>query len=686
MLMESSRRIAVIMFTDIVSYTSMMSRDENAAMKILEQNRRLHHQYVSQYAGQLLKEMGDGLLISFPSSSDALRCGGLLCSQAKASGYELRIGIHLGEVLFQDNDVFGDGVNIASRVEGMAVPGSVLFTEKIYDDVRNKPELPTTFLGTFQLKNVEKSTRIYALALPGLSVPKLEKEQSYSKSVGLLRGKRKVSIITGVVMLIAVFGVLFWPKESDQNRDAGIEDSTISIAAIPFSNISGESESDFLGFALVDQVISSLSYLRNIVVRPSSSIRKYEDQVVDPEIVSRELDVRYLLMGHYVKNQDSIRLNLELIDSRQNQVLWRESIEEQMEDAFRMQNKVANRVIEGLRVQLSSEEQSRMEKDTPDDPLAYEYYLKSLSYPQNVEGNRLARSMLTKSIELDSTFAPAYDELGNRIYQLARYTIEENSGEVIQQAIDAHHAALRLNPEHLGALRNLSFIQTEVDQKDQALELARRMVQINPNNSQGHFALCYVCRYTGMIDEAIESMERGMRIASRDRQFRSAGVTYNLAGRYSNALASLQFDDGSGFAEGWKGVTYIRLGDTAKAILELEMAAKKDPGGIFELWSASMTAGLKGSHNGWIEKIREVEEDIQDPESIYSWSMNNIVLGDFDFALALIDKAVDKGYYPYTFFLIDPILDPIREDSRFKRILEKAKIKHEAFKQRHFPD
>jgi adenylate cyclase len=159
--MPSSRRLAVIMFTDIVGYTALMGKNEQLAFNVLEQNRAIQRPLIEKYQGKWLKEMGDGVLATFPGTTDALNCAKEIIIAAKSRDIGLRIGIHLGEVVFQNNDVFGDGVNVAARVESIAVPGSVLMTEKVYDDIRNKPDVDAVALGKYALKNVSKPYHKY---------------------------------------------------------------------------------------------------------------------------------------------------------------------------------------------------------------------------------------------------------------------------------------------------------------------------------------------------------------------------------------------------------------------------------------------------------------------------------------------------------------------------------------------
>jgi TolB-like protein len=488
-----------------------------------------------------------------------------------------------------------------------------------------------------------------------------------------------------IILLLLIVGAqqIFFNK--DDSAGVFTPGDAITLAAIPFSNISQEAEIDFLGFALVDQVISSLSYLKNVTIRPSSSIRQYGEETALPQEIGEALDVRFVLMGHYVKNNNVVRLNIELIDVEKNKVLWTGSVQEEMSDIFKFQDAVAQKVIEGLEIQFSQDERSRMLKDVPDDPLAYEYYLKSLDLPYSIEGSQLAVDMLKKAARLDSNFAPVFYEIGTRTQGLASYAPIEDRSFYMEKAIDALEYALELNDGFLNALGSLAVLRTELNQKDQALVLARRMVSLNANNAYGHFALGYIYRYTGMLDEAVKEMEIAVRLDPKDRQFRSIAITYNLVGEYEKAIASLkEYADGSGFAENWLGVTYLKMGNTEKARMWLSQAWKTDSVGSFGLLSGSRLAYIDGNTKEWVDPIRQVQETIVDPESLYIWSLISVLLEDNEHGLKILNKAVDKGYYPYRAFEINPFLDTVKDDPEFQRIVDKAKAKHEAFKAKHF--
>ncbi len=685
--MRSDRRLAAIMFTDIVGYTAMMGSDEARAFQVLELNRKLQRPLIERYRGQWLKEMGDGILASFPSTTEALSCAKDIVSAARDADITLRVGIHLGEVVFQNGDVFGDGVNIAARVESLAVPDSVLFTGKVYSDIVNKPEFEAKQLGSIRLKNVPKAIEIYALVADGLAVPELTALQTARTPRRALGAQTKKGVILAIsLLLLTVLGWRFLPWSADDSSPSvGTTPELITLAALPFSNISQEAEIDFLGFALVDQVINALAYLQNVSVRPSSSIRKYVKEVIDPQKVGDDLAVQYVLMGHYMKNQGMVRLNLELIDVDENNVQWRGTVQEEMTDIFHLQDMVADKVIDGLEIQFTPSERDRMVKDVPRSPLSYEYYLKAVDYPLSVDGSELAIDMLYQAIELDSTYAPAYNELGMRLKQLARYRQGDNRSALIGEAEVAMQHALRLNGGLLTALGNLAMIKTELNEKTEAVAFARKMLDLNPNNANAHFVLGYIYRYAGMLDEAIRQVDRAVAIDPNDRLFRSGGLAYLLSGRYHEAVQFFKrYEDGSGFSAGWQGTAYMMMGDEDKAIEMLEKAWQIDSLNTLGLWAGSKLAYLNGQTEGWIPRIRQIEEKVNDPESIYAWLVVNIMLGDYDYGLELLAKAVDLGYFPHRTFEIDPALDPIRERPEFRSIVERAKRKHEAFKERHF--
>ncbi len=686
---NSNRRLSAILFADIQGYTKMMQKSESNALKVLRRYQDALSNLTQQYNGEIVKNYGDGSICLFKSAAESVLCAiDLQVELRKEPKVPLRIGLHEGDVVFSHNDVYGNAINIASRLESMGVAGNILLSNTLAQKVENQDRIILQSLGSFNFKNIKAPIEVHAVKNEGFVIPDRNKLKGKFEEKRFIVSNPIFKVLLALVLILLIFflGKQLIPKNSKHGMNDTPSFEMVSLAALPFSNISNDTEIDFLGYAMVDQVISSLSYLQNIAIRPSSSIRKYSNDITDPHEVAEELSVQYVLMGTYGNYADSLRLNLQLIDIVGNKVLWTGTVQEEMNDIFKLQDIVAKKVIDGLEIEFFQDERKRMVKDAPDNPLAYEYYLKSISAPYSVEGNQLAIGLLKKAMGLDSTYAPIFAELGNRLHFAANYTIMDTRYTEIERAIHYLEKALEINNESLPALGFLSTLNTELNELDKALTISRRILEINPNNALGHFSLGYIYRYVGMINEAAVEMAKAVSIDPKDSQFRSIALTYNMTGQYDDALKSLYHDDGSGFTESWRGMTYIRMNSFDKARPELQKALDIDPESTLGKWCRPMLSYVNGEI--WNDKMKHetlaIQETIEDPEAIYLWSLLNVMHQDYDGFLSLYEKAIDLGYYPYPSFLIDPLLDPMRDNIEFQRITQKAKRKHEAFKERHF--
>ena len=268
----------------------------------------------------------------------------------------------------------------------------------------------------------------------------------------------------------------------NQFRTPGFEDKSQAliknglsgaIAVLPLLNNKPGSESEYFGFAIADQIIGELNYLKNINVRSSSSVRQYANMIVDQKKIKEELNVDYILVGNYLKEANRIRLNVELIELETNQMIWRsDKIEVDYINTFELQDIVAKKVVNGLNIKFSPNEFNRMNKDIPNDPLAYEYYLRSISYPLTSIGDELAIEMINKSISLDSLYAPAFSELGFRTQRLAHF--EMKSKESFSEAEKYYLKALRINPDLLSALGYLADFIQNLQKQRKRFELLKR--------------------------------------------------------------------------------------------------------------------------------------------------------------------------------------------------------------------
>ena len=295
----STRKLAAIMFTDMVGYTAMMGRDEEAALMFLHKNRTIHKPIIERHNGEWLKEMGDGTLASFHSSSEAVRCAGAIQEAANKEGITLRIGIHMGEVLFEDNDVFGDGVNIASRIEAMVPSGRIWVSEAVHKSVRNKKGIETTFVREAQLKNVNQPVRIYEA-----KVGSLEVAGKPAKSLELAKTNRRKGILTVAailsILVVGYFGTSYFkgtPKADEQSVEK-------SIAVLPFRNMSENPDNQHFCDGLMNRIVNNLSKISDLRVIPRTSVEQFRNNPPTAFEIGKKLDVNYILEGSVLRFED----------------------------------------------------------------------------------------------------------------------------------------------------------------------------------------------------------------------------------------------------------------------------------------------------------------------------------------------------------------------------------------------
>jgi serine/threonine protein kinase/tetratricopeptide (TPR) repeat protein len=514
------------------------------------------------------------------------------------------------------------------------------------------------------------------------------KEES-PKAIGLKSLKQKIIFGAAIlILLVAIVSSIKYLQHDNQQKELATASQAKSqlerLAILPFVNLKSDPETDFLGYALADQIIGALAYVRNISVRPSSAVRKYQNEIPDIATAGHKLQVDYVLTGNYLKQENLVRLNVELVNVNTNELIWREPIEVKYEDAFTLQDIVSKKVLEGLQLQFTSAEQKHIQSDVPQNPLAYEYYLKGISYPYTTQTNQLAVEMLEKSIELDSTFAPAFEALGSRYHRLANYKF--GGIRQVELAEKYLHKASSLNPDLLSALGSLALIYTETSKTEEAVELIRKMLKINPNNPEAHFSLGYVYRYVGMSGESEREYDIAISL-DPNKRFRSAGITYMYLGKYDKAIQGFDLDPESPYSLSWKGQAYMRQDQQDLALEYLNRAIALDPNSTHGYWAGGMKAFLEGNN---IEGIRlsKLWEDKNPTDSEVWYNLSNMygLLGDKKSCINALKNAVNGGYYNYPFMLKDYFFNSVRDEPEFKEVLTLAEEKHQAFKKKFFSE
>ncbi|NNF21769.1 MAG: helix-turn-helix domain-containing protein, partial [Saprospiraceae bacterium] len=422
-LVNPSRQLVAIMFTDIQGYTALMQKDEEKAMQMRSRHRQIFNSTTEKYQGRILQYYGDGTLSTFHSAIDAVNCA----IQMQRSFLEdpeipVRIGIHSGDIILKDDDIIGDGVNVASRIESLAVSGSILISGKVYDEVKNQTDINTVSLGPFHLKNVGKPIEIFSIANPGLVVPRRENIEGKldSEVTSLNEPVARKSwtswlpwIITAAFALLALYIINSNDMVKSGDREQVQLDRKLmekSIAVLPFINDSGDSSNVYIINGLMESILNHLQRIDDLRVVSRTSSEKYRN--VDKSIpeIAEELGVRYFVEGSGQKLGEQILLSIQVIDGSTDEHLWSGQFNRETKDIFNLQSEIAKKIANEIEVIVSPKVIAQIEKIPTSNLKAYDLYMQAREYMYmgGEENLFTAIDLYQEAIDLDPEFANAY--------------------------------------------------------------------------------------------------------------------------------------------------------------------------------------------------------------------------------------------------------------------------------------
>jgi len=472
---EATHQLAAIMFTDVVGYTALMGKDEDAAFKLLEKNRQLHESTIKEFNGKWLKEMGDGVLLSFDAASDAVFCAKKIQEICrKEADFSLRIGIHVGEVVFQNADVFGDGVNIASRIESLAPAGCIYISESVLRNVENKKEIDTEFIGEKNLKNVKHPIRIYQV--------KIEEQSSH----------------TALDESVAI------PKR----------DSEKSIAILPFVNMSSDPEQDYFCDGISEEIINALAQINNLRVIARTSVFSFKGKNLDVRKIGETLDVSTLLEGSVRKAGNQLRITTKLVRVSDGSHLWSNRYDRELEDIFSIQDDIAKNVVNELKGILTNEEK---EVIRPQETVieAYEYFLRGRQFFHQLALDK-SKQMFEKAIEFDPGYAPAYaglSDVHSWLYEWGR-----GSDSNLVKAENYSRKALSLAPNTAESHSSYGFVLSLGKRYDESEKEFNEAIRLNPNSFAAFYYYGRSCFARGLIDKSAKLFRQASKVRREDFQ------------------------------------------------------------------------------------------------------------------------------------------------------------------------
>jgi adenylate cyclase len=547
------------MFTDMVGFSRQMGANEARMLRLLEVHNQLIQQAVAEHHGVVIKVMGDAFLVDFPSVVHAVQCAQQIQSRlrihnaenAKDEQIHVRIGIHLGDIVQKDGDVFGDGVNIASRLQALADPDTLCISDMVYRDVAKKLDLGTVVsLGRPKLKNITERFHVYAL------LPKAPKGVRQQLQVQRLKFSRRMRPIMFVGVLVAgLIAVRYSPfpilgtRHSELNTQEAQPPLPLpdkpSIVVLPFTNMSNDPEQEYFSDGITEELTSALSKLSSLFVISRNTASTFKGKPVRVQEVSKELGVQYVLEGSVRKADGQVRVTAQLIDALQDHHLWTERYDRPLKDIFALQDEIVQKIVTTLKLQLSLWEQGVLVRKTTDNLEAYDYYLRGTEamlrayYGTQRQANIQARQLFEKAVELDLAYAAAYVGLGGTYFFDGFYRWNPDHMQSFERAHELLQKAVALDDSLPVAHQFLSAVYVGgKKQHEQAIAEAERAVALAPNNADGYEVLGSVLTGAGRAEEGIKLIEKAMRFNPRypPRYLQSLNFAYRLAGRYEEAI------------------------------------------------------------------------------------------------------------------------------------------------------
>lgn len=517
------RRLAAILIADVAGYSRLSQIDEEATRRNFKADLDdVIEPRIAEHHGRLVKTMGDGLLVEFHSVVDALQCAiAIQREKAKrnsatdgAMTLRFRIGVNLGDIIVEDEDIHGDGVNIADRMQTLAEPGGIAISGTTYDQVKTKIDAGFISLGRQKVKSIAEPIRVYRVAFDPAAARRFPQ---------LPKRVRRGAVLAIALSLIVGGGAYLWYRLDIGETPAFVRRFAYplpdkpSVAVLPFINVSGDSEQDHLAEGLTDDLITELSKVSGLFVIARHSVFALKGDTSKTKDVAAELGVHYLLEGTLQRAGLQLRINVKLIDALTGLSMWGERYDRQYADLFAIQDDVTGKIISALKVELNEGERTQIEKIPSDNLEAYDYYMRAehegLLY-SDVETYRRTLSYYQKAIDLDPNFADAHSGIARVAVDVWRndYNFLWSAAVARKIAYDAAGQALKLDPNNARAHTVLALLQLVDGREVEARESANRAVAAQPNSAEAAGNLALILSQTGSHYEAVAEIDRALRL------------------------------------------------------------------------------------------------------------------------------------------------------------------------------
>lgn len=589
------RKLTAILSADVEGYSRLMGEDEDATIRTLTTYRDLMSTLIQKHRGRVVDSPGDNLLAEFGSVVDAVRCAVEVQEELRIRNAELpenrrmhfRIGVNLGDVVEEEGRIYGDGVNITARVEGLAEGGGICISGTVYDSIKSKLSLSYEPMGEHTVKNITEPVRVYRMRVgPDAAALGVSKEKK------LLAKRWQWAALSAMVFLIlgalAVWNFYF--------RLPSIEPASVekmayslpekpSIAVLAFDNLSGEPNQDYFADGIAEDIITQLSQIHNLFVIARNSSFSYKGKKVKVQQVAEDLGVRYVLDGSVQKSGHQVRISAQLVDAMTGKHLWADRYDRELKDVFAVQDDISRKVVTELAVKLTEGEFERVMQQGTQNRKAWTHYRNAVEQFRRFKksANVKSRELSEQAIGLDANYSQAYSLLSWTYAFPVRMGWSSSPAEDLKKAEELANKASGLDSSNPDVQNVLGFIYMLRGQYDKAIIQGKRAVELAPNVAETYALLALSQNFAGHHNDAIDSTLKAMRLAPFYPPWYVAliGRSYFMAERFEEALESFnRYLEKKPDARGspvWVAATYSAMGQPEKARAEAEIILKKRP-------------------------------------------------------------------------------------------------------------
>ena len=602
------RKLTAILSADVEGYSRLMGEDEETTVRTLTTYREVLTTLIQQHNGRVIDSPGDNLLAEFASVVDAVQCAVAVQKEINARNAELpenqrmqfRIGINLGDVIQEKDRIYGDGVNIAARLEGLSEPGGICISKTAFDHIESKLPYGYEFLGDQPVKNIAKPVGAYRV----LMEPRVTVAGDTEKGKALPIGHRRTVMTGGLIVLLAVIAGLIWnfyfrapAREQASKEKVALQlPDKPSIAVLPFDNMGGDREQEYFSDGITEDIITNLSKISGLFVVSRNSSFLYKGKEAKIQDIAKDLGVRYVLEGSVRRGGDRVRITAQLIDGETERHVWADSYDRELRDIFSVQDDVTQKVVSELAVTLTATESERRIRKHTENFEAYDTYLRARRTWGNVtkDAHLKVQALCQRVIELDPNFAGGYVLLSFSLSRAVRFGFSNSPQEDLEKAYELAQKAISIDDTFAEAYLALASTYLMKKRHDDAVAAAIKATMMQPGDSWSNAWVGFYLHWAGRGDEAVEAIKKARLLNPKYMEGRDAvylsfmGYSSFTAGFYEEAIEAMkQSETRFGFSvprQAFLIASYIKLGRKKEARAAAQELLKRNPKFSLSSW------------------------------------------------------------------------------------------------------